>query len=121
MASNKLAKSSLDALLKASPSRKADKKSTTSNERKQRLVLPATKTGLKRIKQEMRYGHQKKLRVKSSIAESRQNPIGLVHKDEKKAQDNLERNVRYMTSVLKASETERSLRKQALEYRNKKM
>ena len=35
-----------------------------------------------------------------------------MHEDEKKAQDNLERNVRYMTSVLKASDTERSLRKQ---------
>ncbi|CAO3668989.1 unnamed protein product [Umbelopsis vinacea] len=119
MASNKLARNSLDALLKASPSRKAEKTNTSGSERKQRLSLPATKTGLKRIKHEMRYGHQKKLRVKASIAESRQNPIGLVHKDEKKAQDNLERNVRYMTSVLKASETERSLRKQALQYRNK--
>jgi hypothetical protein len=76
MASNKLARNSLDALLKASPSRKAEKTNTSGSERKQRLTLPATKTGLKRIKHEMRYGHQKKLRVKASIAESRQNPIG---------------------------------------------
>lgn len=38
--------------------------------------------------------------------------LGLVHKDEKKAQDNLAKNVRYMTRALKASDTERDLRKQ---------
>lgn len=35
-----------------------------------------------------------------------------MHKDEQKAQEKLERNVRYMTSVLKASDTERKLRQQ---------
>ncbi|KAG2179645.1 hypothetical protein INT44_006493 [Umbelopsis vinacea] len=119
MASNKLARNSLDALLKASPSHKITKSKNAPVDKKQRLKLPATKTGLKRIKQEIRYGHQQKIRSKESLAQSRQNPIGLVHKDEKKAQDNLAKNVRYMTRALKASDTERDLRKQALEYRNK--
>jgi hypothetical protein len=80
MASNKLARNSLDALLKASPSHKIEKSKNGQSDKKQRLKLPATKTGLKRIKQEMRYGHQQKIRIKESVAESRQNPIGKVAK-----------------------------------------
>jgi hypothetical protein len=78
MASNKLARNSLDALLKASPSHKITKSKNVSVDKKQRLKLPATKTGLKRIKQEIRYGHQQKIRSKQTLAESRQNPIGKV-------------------------------------------
>lgn len=78
MASNKLARNSLDALLKASPSHKITKSKNAPVDKKQRLKLPATKTGLKRIKQEIRYGHQQKIRSKATLAESRQNPIGKV-------------------------------------------
>ncbi|KAG2171538.1 hypothetical protein INT43_008264 [Umbelopsis isabellina] len=117
MASIKLAKNSLDTLLKARPSSKDTKSNNTADapsslKRKQRMALPPTKTGLKKIKHEMRYGHQKNVRSKAKLAESRQNPVGRVHKDEQKAQEKLERNVRYMTSVLKASDTERKLRQQ---------
>ncbi|CAM0137608.1 hypothetical protein VKS41_003077 [Umbelopsis sp. WA50703] len=121
MASIKLAKNSLDTLLKARPSSKDAKSGITkdASKRKQKLALPPTKTGLKKIKHEIRYGNQKKIRTKAKIAESRQNPVGRVHKDEQKAQEKLERNVRYMTSVLKASDAERKLRQQALQYRNK--
>jgi hypothetical protein len=78
MASIKLAKNSLDTLLKARPSSKDAKSGITkdASKRKQKLALPPTKTGLKKIKHEIRYGNQKKIRTKAKIAESRQNPVG---------------------------------------------
>lgn len=70
--SNRLAKKSLDLLLK---SNHADKPKRNATEKKS-LKIPATKNGLKKIKYELRYGQQQRAKAKLVKQQKKSNPLG---------------------------------------------
>ncbi|RUP02437.1 hypothetical protein BC936DRAFT_140634 [Jimgerdemannia flammicorona] len=83
--SSKLAKQSLDALLKATatPVSASSASSTVNPKSKKiakqkdgRLRLPKTKTGLKMIKHEIRYGRHQRLKNQREKTENNINPLG---------------------------------------------
>jgi hypothetical protein len=71
--SSRLARQSLE-LLTASPSKKTDTPTTT--KKNQKIKLPKTNKGIKKIKHEIRYGRHQKTRLLQEQIEKRENPIG---------------------------------------------
>lgn len=71
--STKLAKQSLDLLLKSKRSLNSSR-SETGSDRKS-LKLPDTKKGIKKIKYEMRYGHLQNKKAEEAKLKRKENPI----------------------------------------------
>lgn len=71
--STKLAKQSLDLLLKQKRSSNASS-SESKNDRRS-LKLPDTKKGIKKVKYEMRYGHLQKKKAEEAKLKRKENPI----------------------------------------------
>ncbi|KAI9485138.1 hypothetical protein BDB00DRAFT_851233 [Zychaea mexicana] len=124
--SNRLAKQTLDFILKGSSGSNgvAKRKQQIQREREQkeeqekkRLRLPDTKKGIKKIKHEMRYGRQQKAKAALEKLEKKGNPLDALYEEQQAIQDNLERNVRILQAHrLKASDSERKMRKKLLSY-----
>ncbi|RUS16387.1 hypothetical protein BC937DRAFT_91273 [Endogone sp. FLAS-F59071] len=114
--SSKLTKQSLDALFKASGAPKPldlDPKSKAILKK-----LPKTNTGLKKIKHEIRYGRQQKVKRQHEEAERRVNPMEKLKTETSASLKNLKANIVYFTQSLKPSKKEHELRRKALAYRN---
>lgn len=73
--SSRLARQSLE-LLTASPSKKTDTQTTATTKKNQKIKLPKTNKGIKKIKHEIRYGRHQKTRLLQEQIEKRENPIG---------------------------------------------
>jgi len=76
--SKKLAAQALDALLStqnSSLSKSEPTKAAPKKKRSKKDQLPKTKTGLKKIKHELRYGHSVKRNQEAQ--EARENPLGM--------------------------------------------
>ncbi|KAI7883983.1 hypothetical protein K492DRAFT_205033 [Lichtheimia hyalospora FSU 10163] len=115
--SNRLAKRSLDLLLK---SNHADKPKRNTTEKKS-LKIPATKNGLKKIKYELRYGQQQRAKAKLAKQQKKSNPLESLYQEEVALDDNLERNLKILSSQkLKASDIEKEARAELLKF-NKRM
>ncbi|KAI9250952.1 hypothetical protein BDA99DRAFT_205527 [Phascolomyces articulosus] len=121
--SNRLAKQTLDLILKNSNGSSIKRKQQQQPEEKKalekkRLRLPDTKKGIKKVKYEMRYGQQQK--AKAALAELEKkggNPLDALYEEEEALQDNLERNLRILQAHrLKASENERKMRKKLVRF-----
>lgn len=79
--SSKLTKQCLDILFKASSAPKPsdlDPKSKTISKKSGKLKLPKTNVGLKKIKHEIRYGRQQKVKRQHEEAERKVNPMGIL-------------------------------------------
>lgn len=70
--SSRLARQSLE-LLTASPSKKND---IDTPKKSQKIKLPKTNKGIKKVKHEIRYGRHQKTRLLQEQIEKRENPIG---------------------------------------------
>ncbi|KAF9987782.1 hypothetical protein BGZ65_001896, partial [Modicella reniformis] len=70
--SKKLAAQALDSLLTSQSNGRISKNHLTTP-KKQKTVLPATKTGLKKIKHQLRYGHSVKKAQEAAAA--KENPL----------------------------------------------
>ncbi|KAI9313615.1 hypothetical protein BX666DRAFT_1978293 [Dichotomocladium elegans] len=105
--SSRLAKQSLDLLLK---SKNTEKRKWESEEPK-RVTLPTTKNGIKKIKYEIRYGRQQRAKARQVSKEKKANPLVALYKEEEAMDETLERNLKILrTQRLKASETEKQAR-----------
>ncbi|KAI7872364.1 hypothetical protein BDF14DRAFT_1752628 [Spinellus fusiger] len=111
--SAQLARKSLQLLLKPTPAPSAEKNTAKTRHTETRVprALPKTKTGLKKIKYELRYGQHQRTKQRQEQEKKRAHPIVALVKDEKALDDNLARNVRVLTSKLRASRVERQLHK----------
>ncbi|KAG0343170.1 hypothetical protein BG004_005458 [Podila humilis] len=117
--SRKLASQALDALLnsqnpaiskpttKAAPKKKVSKKDQ----------LPKTKTGLKKIKRELRYGHSVKRNKEAE--EARVNPLDKLQSQMEKEEAIMEKNLNYYRTTQRVSKKELELRKKIQMLREK--
>ena len=122
--SSRLARQSLE-LLTASPSKKND---TDTPKKSQKIKLPKTNKGIKKVKHEIRYGRHQKTRLLQEQIEKRENPIGkhfcgfvwrvnidaLDHLDKLNAEalsneERLKRNVQIMKGALRSSSLEKKI------------
>ncbi|KAG0281818.1 hypothetical protein BGZ95_009755 [Linnemannia exigua] len=129
--SKKLAAQALDALMnsnnsknsnlsKSSSSTGAVKKSSKKAKKEQsKNRLPVTKTGLKKIKHEIRYGHS--VRKAQEEAEARINPLEKLKTAHEEEQEIVERNVNYYKITNRVSKKELELRKKIKDLRAKAM
>ncbi|ORX57048.1 hypothetical protein DM01DRAFT_1406472 [Hesseltinella vesiculosa] len=101
--STRLAKQSLDLLIK--PKSKKVEKSPINKKQK----LPDTNKGLKKIKYELRYGHQQRLRKERAQKQQKENPIDALIQSKEEEQRQLKRNIKLLSSRWKSSALERSL------------
>ncbi|KAL0080719.1 hypothetical protein F4703DRAFT_1168463 [Phycomyces blakesleeanus] len=119
--SAQLARQSLNLLLKPTVKPTADNGGKAKRvEKKSPQWLPKTKIGLKKIKHEIRYGQHQKTKQKKEEEKKRENPIDALIQTEKTLDENLARNVKMLTSKLRATKVERELHKQVLKYRSTK-
>ncbi|KAF9280231.1 hypothetical protein BGZ68_007428 [Mortierella alpina] len=117
--SKKLAAQALDALLSSqstiSKKNTSTATSTTVLKKKtkkgkvQKDRLPATKTGLKKIKHELRYGHS--VRRTQEEKEAKENPLERLKSQQEKEQEIVERNLNYYKVTNRVSKKEHELRK----------
>ncbi|KAG0204107.1 hypothetical protein BGX28_003868 [Mortierella sp. GBA30] len=117
--SKKLAAQALDALLSNQSSLSKGKPSSatstasqlkkTKKTRVQKDRLPATKTGLKKIKHELRYGHS--VRKAKEEKEAKENPLEKLKSQQEKEQAIIERNLNYYKVTNRVSKKELELRK----------
>ncbi|KAG0222701.1 hypothetical protein BGX31_008921 [Mortierella sp. GBA43] len=114
--SKKLAAQALDALLnnqsaggisKRRPATGATGSATPVT--KKSKSLPATKTGLKKIKHELRYGHS--IKRAQEAAAAKENPLVKLKLQMEKEQSIVERNLSYYKITSRASKKELDLRK----------
>ncbi|CAO3571010.1 unnamed protein product [Mortierella alpina] len=117
--SKKLAAQALDALLSSQTTISKKKTSATTSTtvlkkktkkgKVQKDRLPATKTGLKKIKHELRYGHS--VRRTQEEKESKENPLERLKSQQEKEQAIVERNLNYYKVTNRVSKKELELRK----------
>ncbi|KAF8933769.1 hypothetical protein BGZ47_010713 [Haplosporangium gracile] len=128
--SKKLAAQALDALMnnnnsnskifKSSTSTGAvSKKSSKTAKKQNKNSLPVTKTGLKKIKHEIRYGHS--VRRQQEEAEAKINPLEKLKSAQEEEQGIVERNVNYYKITNRVSKKELELRKKIKDLRAKAM
>ncbi|KAG0167110.1 hypothetical protein DFQ28_006676 [Apophysomyces sp. BC1034] len=113
--STKLAKNSLNLLLKEKSS---SKRKLVDEKPSGPPALPSTKNGLKKIKYEIRYGRHQKLKERRAEKQKKENPIDAMTRDEQALDENLKRNVKLLVTKLKASDVERKLRAQIMKHKN---
>ncbi|KAF9436319.1 hypothetical protein BGZ76_004280 [Entomortierella beljakovae] len=80
-------------------------------------LLPKTKTGLKKIKHELRYGHSVKKAQEEK--EARENPLDKLKSQAEKEQEITERNLNYYRATNRVSKKEMELRKKIKKLREK--
>ncbi|KAF9189425.1 hypothetical protein BGZ51_009601 [Haplosporangium sp. Z 767] len=128
--SKKLAAQALESLLNSQPSSFSKKSSTlsasaisnggVSKKKKSKIQkdrLPATKTGLKKIKHELRYGHSVKRAQEEK--EAKENPLEKMKLQQEKEQTIIERNLTYYKATNRVSKKELELRKKIKMLREK--
>ncbi|KAG0300429.1 hypothetical protein BGZ97_003237 [Linnemannia gamsii] len=127
--SKKLAAQALDALMSSNNSNSKISKSSTSTgavskktktvKKQNKNSLPVTKTGLKKIKHEIRYGHS--VRRQQEEAEAKINPLEKLKSAQEEEQEIVERNVNYYKVTNRVSKKELELRKKIKDLRAKAM
>ncbi|KAF9908037.1 hypothetical protein EC991_010281 [Linnemannia zychae] len=124
--SKKLAAQALDALMnsnnslsKPASSTGAAKKSSKKIKKQNKNSLPVTKTGLKKIKHELRYGHS--VRRAQEEAEAKINPLEKLKTAHEEEQEIIERNVNYYKITNRVSKKELELRRKIKDLRAKAM
>ncbi|KAG0299697.1 hypothetical protein BGZ98_009829 [Dissophora globulifera] len=112
--SRKLATQALDSLLNSQPTSLSKTAHTTITKKSKKSKktrgdqLPATKTGLKKIKHELRYGHSVK-RVQEA-EEAKVNPLDKLKSQMEREQAIVERNLNYFKITNRVSKKELELR-----------
>ncbi|KAF9154226.1 hypothetical protein BG015_001480 [Linnemannia schmuckeri] len=128
--SKKLAAQALDALMNSNNSNSKVSKSSTSTgavskksskttKKQSKNSIPVTKTGLKKIKHEIRYGHS--VRRQQEEAEAKINPLEKLKSAQEEEQEIMERNVNYYKITNRVSKKELELRKKIKALRAKAM
>ncbi|KAF9550164.1 hypothetical protein EC957_001650 [Mortierella hygrophila] len=131
--SKKLAAQALDALMSSNNTNSKISKSSTSSgavskkksssgktaKKQNKNSLPVTKTGLKKIKHEIRYGHS--VRRQQEEAEAKINPLEKLKSAQEEEQEIVERNVNYYRVTNRVSKKELELRKKIKDLRAKAM
>ncbi|KAF9296702.1 hypothetical protein BGZ88_012061 [Linnemannia elongata] len=130
--SKKLAAQALDALMSSNNTNSKISKSSTSSgavskkksssktaKKQNKNSLPVTKTGLKKIKHEIRYGHS--VRRQQEEAEAKINPLEKLKSAQEEEQEIVERNVNYYKITNRVSKKELELRKKIKDLRAKAM
>ncbi|KAG0368383.1 hypothetical protein BC939DRAFT_453834 [Gamsiella multidivaricata] len=126
--SKKLAAQALDALLNSQPNSTLSKRSssavaeggikkTRKSKKNKNDGLPATKTGLKKIKHELRYGHSVKRSQEEK--EAKENPLDKLKSQMEKEQAIVEKNLNYYKATNRVSKKELELRKKIKMLREK--
>ncbi|KAI8093269.1 uncharacterized protein BX664DRAFT_329332 [Halteromyces radiatus] len=113
--SSRLAKQSLDLLIKSNDKQKKVEKPPIPTLKR----LPKTKTGLKKIKYELRYGQHKRLKLERLEQKKKENPIDELALKEETDKKTLERTISLLSSRWKASNVERSIHEQTLAKKQK--
>ncbi|KAF9106792.1 hypothetical protein BGX29_008510 [Mortierella sp. GBA35] len=131
--SKKLAAQALDALMNSNNNNKntslskstsktggaVTKKSSKKSKKQVNGGLPVTKTGLKKIKHELRYGHS--VRRQQEEKEAKENPLEKLKSAQEEEQAIVERNVNYYKVTNRVSKKELELRKKIKDLRAKAM
>ncbi|KAG0044870.1 hypothetical protein BGZ83_009845 [Gryganskiella cystojenkinii] len=114
--SKKLASQALDSLLSSnfSSPKPTDTVATQTHRRKSKRTavvdpLPATKTGLKKIKHQLRYGHSVKRNQEEK--EAKENPLTKLKSEQEKEEAIIEKNLNYYRITNRVSKKELDLRK----------
>ncbi|KAG2197382.1 hypothetical protein INT46_006816 [Mucor plumbeus] len=115
--SSRLARQSLE-LLTASPSKKTDTPTTT--KKNQKIKLPKTNKGIKKIKHEIRYGRHQKTRLLQEQIEKRENPIDKMNAEALSVEERMKRNVQIMKRALRSSKLEKKIHNEVIKERNSK-
>ncbi|KAG0014808.1 hypothetical protein BGZ81_000244 [Podila clonocystis] len=118
--SKKLAAQALDALLStqnSSLSKAAEPTKAPKKKRSKKDQLPKTKTGLKKIKHELRYGHSVKRNQEAQ--EARVNPLEKLQSQIEKEEAIVEKNLNYYRVTQRVSKKELELRKKIKMLREK--
>ncbi|KAF9301830.1 hypothetical protein BGZ74_006207 [Mortierella antarctica] len=118
--SKKLAAQALDALLStqnSSLSKSAEPTKAPKKKRSKKDQLPKTKTGLKKIKHELRYGHSVKRNQEAQ--EARENPLEKLQSQIEKEEAIVEKNLNYYKVTQRVSKKELELRKKIKMLREK--
>ncbi|KAF9333236.1 hypothetical protein BG006_003873 [Podila minutissima] len=118
--SKKLAAQALDALLStqnSSLSKSTEPTKAPKKKRSKKDQLPKTKTGLKKIKHELRYGHSVKRNQEAQ--ESRENPLEKLQSQIEKEEAIVEKNLNYYKVTQRVSKKELELRKKIKMLREK--
>ncbi|KAL9547546.1 hypothetical protein MBANPS3_006121 [Mucor bainieri] len=114
--SSRLARQSLE-LLTASPSKKND---TDTPKKSQKIKLPKTNKGIKKVKHEIRYGRHQKTRLLQEQVEKRENPIDKLNAEALSNEERLKRNVQIMKRALRSSSLEKKIHNEVIKERNAK-
>ncbi|KAG0040655.1 hypothetical protein BGZ82_000076 [Podila clonocystis] len=120
--SKKLAAQALEALLStqnSSLSKAAEPTKAPKKKRSKKDQLPKTKTGLKKIKHELRYGHSVKRTQEAQ--EARVNPLEKLKSQIEKEEAIVEKNLNYYRVTQRVSKKELELRKKIKMLREKAM
>ncbi|KAG0334171.1 hypothetical protein BG000_008571 [Podila horticola] len=118
--SKKLAAQALEALLStqnSSLSKSAEPTKAPKKKRSKKDQLPKTKTGLKKIKHELRYGHSVKRNQEAQ--EARVNPLEKLQSQIEKEEAIVEKNLNYYRVTQRVSKKELELRKKIKMLREK--
>ncbi|KAI8059349.1 hypothetical protein BC940DRAFT_313784 [Gongronella butleri] len=100
--STRFAKQSLDLLIKPK-AKKVEK------QQPKKTKLPDTNKGLKKVKHELRYGYQQKLRKFREDQQQKENPIDALVQSKERDERRLKKSIKQLSSRWKSSHTERSL------------
>ncbi|KAF9356216.1 hypothetical protein BGX34_010031 [Mortierella sp. NVP85] len=115
--SKKLAAQALDTLLSGQSTGRISKRGSTSGPAKKIGSLPATKTGLKKIKHQLRYGHSVKRAQEAAAA--KENPLDKLKTQLEKEQVIMEKNLSYYRTTNRISKKELELRSKIKKLREK--
>ncbi|KAI8384508.1 uncharacterized protein BYT42DRAFT_562737 [Radiomyces spectabilis] len=115
--SSRLAKQSLNLLLKSPSNTPRDQHDSSVTKRRHGInKLPDTNKGLKKIKYEIRYGRLKKEKLQRAEQQKKENPLDALARKEAAMDENLARNIRLLTTKMKATEVEKAIRKEMMRY-----
>ncbi|KAI8643343.1 hypothetical protein BD408DRAFT_442721 [Parasitella parasitica] len=117
--SSRLARQSLELLTASSVSKKTDT-NTPDTKKSQKIKLPKTNKGIKKIKHEIRYGRHQKTRLLQEKIEKRENPIDKMNEEAMLAEERLKRNVQIMKRALRSSTLEKKIHSEVIRERNAK-
>ncbi|CAO3622591.1 unnamed protein product [Cunninghamella blakesleeana] len=117
--SSRLARQSLDLLIKSNNDKNKVEKSK-GNKKNTIKTLPKTKTGLKKLKYEIQYGRHQRLKAEREEQKKKENPIVEMANNEELAKQTLERNIKLLSTRFSHSPIEKEIHEKVLKKHNKK-
>ncbi|KAI9281808.1 hypothetical protein BY458DRAFT_531293 [Sporodiniella umbellata] len=114
--SSRLAKQSLELLLNNNKKTKEYESNTT----KDKLKLPKTNRGIRKVKHEIRYGRHKKTKLLQEEKKKKEHALDRLYAEKLSSEERLKRNVEVMQKALKSSILEKKIHREVMDELNAK-